>query len=310
MKRRINVVSLTGGLGNQLFQLAEGLATNPDELHILATLGRPRTTSGKPDLLHFTLPPKCKMIVREESSKFVQKVSGYVLRKGIKPKSIEKLSAVNIGLDFVANLILAIYLRKWFWLRVGRGVGYSSAPEEKNQLFIGYFQHQYNLNHKNVKELLMKLSPVESPSKLRNFIQSAVSSRPIFVHYRLTDYLKEDAFGTPSPKYYSGALEMLNALDREIWVFSDDSEMAKKIFPKDYLSRASFVDDTDLSPAQALHLFRFGSDYVIANSSFSWWGAALRFEQNCKVIAPIPWFKELEEPQGLIPINWERRSSN
>jgi hypothetical protein len=43
---------------------------------------------------------------------------------------------------------------------------------------------------------------------------------------------------------------------------------------------------------------------IIANSSFSWWGAALSFNENAKVISPSPWFRGSQTPNDLIPDTW------
>jgi hypothetical protein len=300
-------VSLTGGLGNQLFQLAEGLASGTNKLYILSSLGNPRTTDGKPDLLHFKLPKRCLPISKGDAPILIQKVAGYVLRKGVKKRSYENSKIVDAFIDIVANCILILYLKRFVVLRIGSGVGFAPIPTKDKQLLIGYFQHRFNIENPLVLSDLSKMEPVENPESLIKLIEEATRKKPIFVHYRLTDYLSEDAFGTLSEDYYSGALRHLKAEMREIWVFSDDPEMAKKRFPREFLERAIFLSEDELNPAQHLHLFRFGADYIIANSSFSWWGATLRMKARCTVIAPKPWFRQLEEPVGLIPEEWIRR---
>jgi hypothetical protein len=49
---------------------------------------------------------------------------------------------------------------------------------------------------------------------------------------------------------------------------------------------------------------RYGSSYIIANSSFSWWGAYLRKNQNAPVYAPNKWFKGMDDPDQLLPPDW------
>jgi len=54
---------------------------------------------------------------------------------------------------------------------------------------------------------------------------------------------------------------------------------------------------------------RFGKGYIIANSTFSWWGARLSYEEEPDVIVPKPWFAQAEVPIDLIPSNWEELSA-
>jgi len=306
MSERSVIVSLTGGLGNQLFQFAQALASNPNRIWILSSLGRPRSTNGKPDLLHFALPWNCVPVKKGDAPQFIQKVAGFMLRKGIQRRGLENFFIINVLLDSIANLILILYLKRRFTLSIGKGVGYSRIKNSKRQLLIGYFQHGRHLNNSEFFDQLRRLVPLEIPNDLSLLIAKAKLEKPIFVHYRLTDYLKEDTFGVPSANYYTSALRKLNARDRKIWVFSDDLEMAEDILPEEFASNAFFISEQSFNSAQWLQLFRYGKDFVIANSSFSWWGAALRFDCSGIVFAPTPWFKELPEPIDLIPNDWVR----
>jgi hypothetical protein len=45
---------------------------------------------------------------------------------------------------------------------------------------------------------------------------------------------------------------------------------------------------------------------IIANSSFSWWGAWLNPDPNKIVIAPRKWFADAPDTADLIPENWIR----
>jgi hypothetical protein len=67
---------------------------------------------------------------------------------------------------------------------------------------------------------------------------------------------------------------------------------------------AFVVPDKDISPSETLELMRYGRAYVIANSSFSWWGAYLRMNHRASVYAPKKWFKGMEDPADLIPPDW------
>jgi hypothetical protein len=51
---------------------------------------------------------------------------------------------------------------------------------------------------------------------------------------------------------------------------------------------------------------RHGAAYVIGNSTYSWWAAALSYTKNPHVIAPRPWFYGQDEVPNLLPKDWKR----
>jgi hypothetical protein len=127
----------------------------------------------------------------------------------------------------------------------------------------------------------------------------------VAIHIRRGDYLSlKDSFGVLSNQYYLMAIDKLKEIvnPSKIVIFSNDTQaadsLAKEIGPLAYV----FPSDSDASDAATL-IELSGFDYVvIANSSFSWWAAALNKKKT--VIYPEPWFRSLEEPRDLIPLDW------
>jgi hypothetical protein len=128
-------------------------------------------------------------------------------------------------------------------------------------------------------------------------------SNPISLHIRRGDFLKnsQNHFNLEID-YYEKALSSFEQ-DREVIIFSDDPEWCKlqEIFSNDRFmvseSSNSYVD---------LCLMTLCSDHIIANSSFSWWGAWL--SQSKKVIAPKNWFGpnlNHNNTKDLYCENWE-----
>lgn len=302
---------LTGGLGNQLFQISAALSQirNSDDLILVDTkLGNPRSTAGKPDLLHFEL---LNQVVEFDSnpSVFMKKVAGFLLRMGIFPRGMERNYGISWSLCRIGEFLLSLHFRKKINLRLSSDVGFCEISSAHNPLLLGYFQSYRYLEQIASPNSLMTIIPRAMSSKLNLLIELAKNEQPIFVHYRFQDYLVEKNFGIPGIQYYRECLEKFHVGKRRIWVFSDDQQLAKQTMPQEYASQTFFVDDEGLTPAEILHLFRYGTDYVIANSSFSWWGASLTFSPTAKVMCPSPWFFGMPEPRDLISPSWTRVSA-
>ena len=140
----------------------------------------------------------------------------------------------------------------------------------------------------------------------------SLEPKPLIVHVRLGDYKLESNFGILDTQYYSSAIDsaMGDATIKEIWLFSDETDLALTRIPQKYLPITKVLNLNDFSPAEVLEVMRFGYAYVIANSTFSWWGAFLAYKENARVIAPSRWFRNMAEPLDLIPDTWERFPSN
>lgn len=76
---RRTYVSLTGGLGNQLFQLARGLSSkNSSKLILSAEYGAPRVSSiGKTEIASFRLPPGVEIANEKRATLLIRKAVGF-----------------------------------------------------------------------------------------------------------------------------------------------------------------------------------------------------------------------------------------
>lgn len=154
--------------------------------------------------------------------------------------------------------------------------------------------------------LLEDLKPKVLDPYVSELQKLADVKKPVVVHIRLGDYEKEEKFGILPTNYYKEALELLFELgfNNEIWIFTNDLERAKKIFPSGFESRAHWIPDFSTSSVQVLEAMRLGSAYVIGNSTFSWWAAKLAMNKSSKVVAPYPWFRSAATHRDLLPSNW------
>jgi hypothetical protein len=306
-------VHLTGGLGNQLFQYAAGLSLQPNSLKLDTQLGSPRlNSSGIPEIFSFSHPDLDFSRDKKSSANlFVAKTTGFVLRNGVNPSRVEEVELANRLIRISASLVLGLWKKRKISILQGVGIGFTELKlRGKNSYLIGYFQsHRYA---DEIRSELMQLEIKNPGPNLLELQEAAPSEQPLIVHYRFGDYLNEDKFGIPSNFYYFRAIDELwgqGGFNR-IWVFSDDLKLAKLNFPKEYLSYARWVGDVDSSAAATLEAMRLGHGFVIANSTFSWWGAYLSYCRGIKVIAPEPWFQGQASPDQLLPAGWIERPAN
>ena len=112
-------------------------------------------------------------------------------------------------------------------------------------------------------------------------------TNPIALHIRRGDFIWNNKNHPPlSLDYYKSALESFDS-DREVIIFSDDTEWCKEqeLFADDRFAVAEGGDQF-----YDLCLMSMCDDFIIANSTFSWWGAWLA--NRGKVVAPKNWFGE------------------
>jgi hypothetical protein len=123
---------------------------------------------------------------------------------------------------------------------------------------------------------------------------------------RLGDYLQEDSFGIPSKLYYSTAISLIksNFDITQIWVFTDSPDLLEGYLDISSDVEIVIIPNDSTSSAETLEVMRLAHHYVIANSSFSWWGARLSKVISPMVVAPNPWFKTMASPKGIVPPEW------
>ena len=112
-------------------------------------------------------------------------------------------------------------------------------------------------------------------------------TNPIALHIRRGDFVWNNKNHPPlSLDYYKSALDLFDS-DREVIIFSDDTEWCKEqeLFADDRFAVAEGGDQF-----YDLCLMSMCDDFIIANSTFSWWGAWLA--NRGKVVAPKNWFGE------------------
>ena len=304
--RKVGVI-LKGGLGNQLFQIAAGIyASNGHSFEIYSKFTNPRETLGICDAFYFDWPDG---VVENAipSSRFEKKLLAMSLSTSIVINKTLRQTLLYRTISCINALFFSVKFRKPTKIISGEGTGFSPIKlSPGNNLLNGYFQaHQYPVNpiaNSRLHEIRIK-----SPSvTLESWIQKAKSEKPVIVHLRLGDYRQEYGIGVLPKDYYQKALAHLadKGKSKNIWIFTNEPESVNEFFTLDPSYEVRVLGNFGLNPAETLELMRFGSAYVIANSTYSWWGAFLAYDSECIRIMPKPWFQLLPSPRGINPKNW------
>ncbi len=152
--------------------------------------------------------------------------------------------------------------------------------------FEGYFQTERYFEH--------CAEQVRASFRFHDHIVDAArsqlpDSRPtVSVHIRRGDYKKApEKFPLVNPAWYTKALELAGG--GHPVVISDDPKWCRKQLPKaGFPSDATWISGNDA--ATDLCLMSLCDHHIIANSSFSWWGAWLNPSQEKRVVLPEAWF--------------------
>lgn len=134
-------------------------------------------------------------------------------------------------------------------------------------------------------------------------------SQPVCVHVRRGDYVSNPSVaafhGLCSLEYYESAVRRVKQMiaDAQLFVFSDDPDWCKSKFLVEH--RPTIIEGC--SAHEDLWLMSKCRHHVIANSSFSWWGAWLGGHDRQVVVAPKRWFEgKALDTSSLIPSSWQR----
>jgi hypothetical protein len=309
VKKKALRVFLTGGLGNQLFQLAAAMhyaGSRKIELDVVTASPR-KNKNGEAEILSLNLPEQIEILEKNEGT-LARKVFGFNIRSGYLPSYIRRSSRFKTIQRFCSAIALGITLKRIYRINISSDLGNDSEfiSSDRDEIIIGYFQtYKVASEIQGKKEQLFRLLGNEEYLKYESLAQA---ERPLLVHVRLGDYELEDDFGVLNTEYYRAAIEFAWRTEKfgKIWLFSDQPEDAMQRIPSEFRDRTRLVEDHNLDSAETLQIMSLCQGYVIANSSFSWWGAFLSECKDPLVVTPKPWFTGLPEPTDLIPLNWNR----
>ena len=302
------IVKLMGGLGNQLFQYAIGRAISENNNMELVLDNK---TSYKNDkykrvysLNNFKI--KARLISREEIKRILWKHNFERVSR-----VIERRLGINTFINyFRINLFSHYLIIKEKSLSFDREI--LNISKNKDIYLNGYWgseKYFYDIKSILQEELSVKYNPNEQNQIIIDKISNCES---ISVHIRRGDFANhttsKNLHGVCSLGYYKKAmLELLRRVKTpHYFIFSDDPVWAKTNLKLDFPTTFITVNKSS-TDYEDLRLMSYCEHNIIANSTFSWWGAWLSERGGKKVIAPSTSFQHGKMAwgfDGLLPDDW------
>lgn len=172
--------------------------------------------------------------------------------------------------------------------------------------YEGYWQSFKYINDFQNLELINLSHLLDD--KIPDIFKSRVNENNVSIHIRRGDYLTSRNHDILEMNYYEEAVKIIssNTFNPNYFIFSDDIEWAKFNF-KINSSNVTFVNSFGInSDIVDLSVMKSCTHHIIANSTYSWWGAWLSWRKSKGiVIAPNKW------PTGdfssdICPAEWRR----
>ncbi|MDA9119723.1 alpha-1,2-fucosyltransferase [Opitutales bacterium] len=261
--------SIKGGLGNQMFQYAAGYA-----------LSQRLETEMQLDLSFYDNQNKRKFelsdlcidleVTPSVSTEFKTKLFGFLPKLGTLEKSyVEPFSFYDPLFEKLQSPCLID--------------GYFQS-----ELYFGSYRkdiiRQYRAKGKITERNKAYLARIKS------------STCSVAVHLRRGDYLDQkiaSVHGVLTDEYYENAIKILSSMvgvDHELFIFTDDPLFARAKWGAD--KSVVIVEGNDTCPINDIQLMSACDHNIIANSSFSWWGAWLNQSKGKITVAPRQWFQQ------------------
>ena len=273
----MNIIKICGGLGNQLFQY--GLYEK-----------------------YMSIGKEVYVFMDKDYYSNVYQLPLLSLQPAKYPKT-DELQEYLASTNFFTR-IKRKFNKKFFYREPENGKFNSTIFSIDNKFISGYFQSEKYFE--DIGDVIRKKVRFQGSEgkEITEIVNKLGSENSVAVHVRLTDYLLIDDFNKICGlQYYYAAFEYIykNIKKPVFYLFSDDLPLARKILKKfEYksinLSRPNYLD---------MYLMSKCRHSIIANSSFSWWGAWLKSNNDKIIIAPQRWSWSRDFPD-ICPKDWIR----
>jgi hypothetical protein len=288
------IINIIGGLGNQMFQYATGRAVShrlgvPLKIDTRGLLGYQLHQGFQLDRLfncqgYVATYDELTSVLGWQSSELAQRVLKRPMLSGLRSKNFMVEPSFN------------------YWSGINQLNG--------DKYLYGYWQSEKYFSE--FADLIRKDFTFKLPLTLENAeVSGKISqSNAVSLHVRRGDYVtnsKNSFIGICSIDYYQAAIRYLSKrISNPIFfVFSDDIDWVRQNLSIQY--EKYFIEHNQAEKSHFdMQLMSLCQHNIIANSSFSWWGAWLNENPNKMVIVPKQWFASGKDDSDLIPSSWIR----
>jgi len=268
------IIKLKGGLGNQLFQYAFGLL-----------LASRRNEELKID--------NHSLGSRTDTYRSYSLDNFNISASPASDLEIKRHQTCFLFLHKIYNKVFKDY-----------HIGYEEKFLETKSSYIEGFFQSYKYLEPVREQLLKEIS-------LKEDINYEIVDNSVAVHIRRGDYINNKAHFVCDLKYYQNAFKLIKEkiANPIFYIFSDDITWAKENLSKE--DNLIFVSNPEIKDYEELILMSRCQHNIIANSSFSFWGAWLNQNPDKIVIAPDKWNNEFpNDYKDLLPPKWLKISTN
>ena len=169
--------------------------------------------------------------------------------------------------------------------------GFFDLPD--NSYLHGYWQSEryFENSKERIRADLHLTEPLDAPNDAM-VAQIRDTNSPVSVHIRRGDYLGDGGFAACPPEYYAAAVDRLGeefGQPLTCFVFSNDPDWARQHLNLGVETVVVDINDETKGHFD-MYLQSLCAHNIIANSTFSWWGAWLNEAPDKRVIAPKTWF--------------------
>jgi len=181
-----------------------------------------------------------------------------------------------------------------------------------NIFLAGYWQSEqfFPKLREQLQSIFQPAKPIRKQSV--DVIRKMENSNSVSLHIRRGDYVQSAGSTAalqvcPLSYYQASIAELLSRHeDLKIFVFSDDHQWCSQNLQFD--CPTVYVDHNDSNQShEDMWLMTRCNHHIVANSSFSWWGAWLKLDEWGEVFAPQQWFSDLHlDASSIVPDHWHK----